>query len=728
MKPIFTGILLVWLFLVSAHAQQNRLILSYPEFVEPIIGGITTVLDPPLAGIGRLGNGKIQEGDSIFYFDRSSGTVEDRNWTFFGGNPYTASDSALWVRYDTAGNWGVELAVSNNGGSDQTTLDFAAQVTRPGNAPQVFLGDFFVDPSGGNDNNNGTSFSSPKATFASALALASPGDTIAIARGDTLFEEINLGKPVTILPYPYNGTEPAVLSGYETLSDWTDEGGGIYSATVSTRPITFYPNSLLIRGKHYRQGRKPETGFYNIDAVNTGSNYIDVSEVSELGLSTQAEAILRTSFRFFYSNINSISGDRVFYTRFDRRDTFQKDVEPEQDYGVAFTRDRALCDDFGEWAFDRNTNTLYVYFGDGGPVTALLSVLDQGIDIQAGGSGSTVDGLHIIGFNRAGLDTRNSDGNTIKNCRLANNEIGIDFSYSSNVVIRDNLIENSSTNAIKSEFGGQNNDGGVQIIGNTARNTHLWDQMIQTGAGGEPVFNVKNDNAVVDSNTLLNFGYVGINYLGSNIRVRYNRLDSGMLVLNDGGAIYCFENGDIDEPGMCFVENNTISNILGNFEGTKDNQEQAFGIYHDDGCDEHTVENNLITRVATAGLYPHNANRIFYTDNRITNCGRSAVFIFSHDDSNPTFELHFNGNYFQHGPDNELHRLFGACIQFVYSQSTSSVAEIWRGDNNIYCLNGADLAQCCSFGPAPTYDLQGWKAFTGDEANSRLKDEDCNNN
>jgi parallel beta-helix repeat protein len=591
-------------------------------------------------------------------------------------------------------------------------------------AQPVFLGDFFVDPTRGDDSNDGRSPSTAKKTFASAYQAASPGARIALLRGDTLHEEIRLDKRIRLLPYPYNGSEPAVLSGYETLSVWTNEGAGLYSASPATR-LKSYPNSVLIKRVNYPQGRKPEFGWFNLTSVDPNSQSVSASEISRLGFLDQAEAIVKTSYRLFYSDITSVRGEKAFYTDFKRRDGQQTYV-PESGDGIAFTRDKAFCDDYGEWVYDPSANKLYVYFGSLGPTNVQLSTLDIGVQIEASARGSIVEGLEIVGFNYAGVNTRSSDRNTVKACRFLYNENGVDYSHSSGTLIRDNYFESSSTNAIRAEFGGQDRGSGVRIIGNTIRNTGLWDQMIQTGAGGEPAIAAYNDEARVDSNTITHFGYIGINYLGSNCRIRYNTLDSGMLLLNDGGAIYCYENGDIDQPGMCYVQYNTISHIFGNFSGTRDGAQQAFGIYTDDGTDEHFISHNSISRVATAGYFAHNANRIHFEDNHVYDCGGNLVFIRSHSADNITYELNFNRNRLEHLAENgmSVHGR-GAAIQFVYSQSQSTPSAIWRGDYNEYCLDitqGSldDLGQCCSFNSTHKLDLAVWQSVIGGDQNATV--------
>lgn len=71
---------------------------------------------------------QISSGESIQFFDRSTGGIVQRQWYFEGGIPETSIDETPFVRYDQDGSYDVTLVVSNNLGSDSLVLTEYIQV------------------------------------------------------------------------------------------------------------------------------------------------------------------------------------------------------------------------------------------------------------------------------------------------------------------------------------------------------------------------------------------------------------------------------------------------------------------------------------------------------------------------------------------------------------------------------------------------------------------------
>jgi len=92
--------------------------------------------------------------------------------------------------------------------------------------------DIFVSPNG-NDSNTGT-LEKPLATLAKATAVVAPGDTCFLRQG--VYREVlrpgrsgEAGKEITFAAYQ---DEVAVLSGADPVTDWKDEGDGVWSAPI----------------------------------------------------------------------------------------------------------------------------------------------------------------------------------------------------------------------------------------------------------------------------------------------------------------------------------------------------------------------------------------------------------------------------------------------------------------------------------------------------------------
>lgn len=578
------------------------------------------------------------------------------------------------------------------------------------------VGDYFVSSSG-NDSNSGLNPSVPMATVAAALSAASPGDTIALLRGDTFPESITVSKSdITFLPYPFDGSGPLpVMSGYVSVGSWLDEGGGIYSAVPSVVPST-YPNGVLLDGAYYRPARMPSSGYYTIDQLDAGANYFVASEVSGLGLGSNAEVITKHSVsRFSYSDVSSVSGDTIFYSDFTQRNNAISQ-DPVLGWGVAFTRDTSILSTLGDWAYYPSESKLFVY-SSSQPGTTLVAARDVGIAINFAGLRCRVKGIRFIGYNDVAIDSDGSDFNIVENCEFDRNESGVGVALATGVTVRNSTFTNNSVWAIGGVWGGEASDSGGVFVGNTVEDNGLYDHMIHTGNGGEAAFSISVKEGRIDSNVVRRVGATAIGYLGDSFLVRRNIIDSVGLVLNNIGGIYNYEYLVSGVSGMSFVSYNTISNVLGSTDGIIGNNE-AYGIYHDYGSVNHTNQFNTISRCATAGIYSHNVDSIYYWDNKIFDCGRNAVSLYLHDDLSPSYLVDFRRNVIEHGADNGLSdEGRDQMYSYVYTQTLSTAQAVLRADSNRYGLDTVggsflDLAQCCGLSPGdPVYDLPAWRSL-----------------
>jgi parallel beta-helix repeat protein len=688
--------------------------------------------DTPEASFTFSPSSGIETGQTVQFFDQSSGPPLEWIWRATGATVTISTAKNPEFTWASAGTYPVELVAINSAGRDSITVNITVEDTPPP-GEEVYYGDIFVSSSTGNDSNPGTKLS-PKMTLASAYSVANPGDTIALLRGDIWEESLEISKQnVTIIPYPYSGgsnTDFPVISGYTSIpsGSFTSSGNNRFWASVPGS-MEGYPNSVLIQGKHYLMGRKPEVDisidafpWYRIDAVNGSSNYIDVSEVSTLGLSTDAEIIYWSNgYRYAYADVSGVSGNLVYYTNgFNTRPSWdQAQNDPYANYPVAFSKDQALCDDYGEWAYHESNNRLYVNFGASAK-DVQVSIRGKGITLDNIGSlYATIDGIKFIGFNEYAIACTNSNDNTIKNCEFENNEVGIYLNYSSNVSVLDNTFLNSSTAGVTGDYGGQDTDYGAEVVGNTVIGATLHAHMMETGQGGESGIKVNCSDSRIESNLVRRFGYNGISFTGNSMIVDYNTVDSGGLTMSDGAGIYTFEKYG-NYPQMSYIRHNTVTNIFGNQNDPTLGNNHHFGIYLDDGTQNVTVEDNLVENIGRAGFYWHNSNNIFANRNTIRNCGEACIFMFNHDDSAPNLianVLEFYDNTIEF-TSNNLYSSGQVAGVFIVHTVGPSINSTWRGDRNNYGIgSGLNLATCCTFG-GTVYNLSGLQSLTGDEANS----------
>jgi hypothetical protein len=111
----------------------------------------------------------------------------------------------------------------------------------------------------GNDANPGTSTSAPWRTLSKVNSFTpKPGDQILFKRGDTWYGTITVkasGTSASPITYGAWGTGAnPVISGFTTVTGWTNEGGGIYS-----KPLTVESNPDIVTINGYNmQWEEPQ--------------------------------------------------------------------------------------------------------------------------------------------------------------------------------------------------------------------------------------------------------------------------------------------------------------------------------------------------------------------------------------------------------------------------------------------------------------------------------------
>src|SRR6476620_3342319 len=182
----------------------------------------------------------------------------------------------------------------------------------------------------GNDANNGTSTSTPWKTiskFNSVFASKSPGDNFLFNRGDEFYGNLIIsrsgssGLPMTIGAYG-SGANP-VITGFTTVSAWTNLGGNIWESTnaVSTLP---YTNMVTINGVNTPMGRYPNSSYLIWDS-RSGNTSITSSALSSSGTNwVGAElAFFTTTYRLARHPITAQSGGTLTYSTAAFTDFFQ---------------------------------------------------------------------------------------------------------------------------------------------------------------------------------------------------------------------------------------------------------------------------------------------------------------------------------------------------------------------------------------------------------------------
>jgi parallel beta-helix repeat protein len=342
-----------------------------------------------------------------------------------------------------------------------------------------------------------------------------------------------------------------------------------------------------------------------------------------------------------------------------------------------------------------------MYFGGSvGSHVIKVSSVESLIDLYLR-SYISFDNLALQGANAKSFGILNSNNITINAC---------DISFSGQDAVKSNSecnnIAVTNCNISYSNFNGivASGSSAWTITGNTIRNTAAVAGMGGTGEG--QYFGIRDvgNNSAIKNNTIINTGYVPISFQGTNVTVENNFIDTFCTVKDDGGGIYF---GGYSFKGSKVV-GNIILNGIGISQGTPDKDLRAHGIYADDGASNVEIGNNTAAFNGNSGIYNHGSYDLSIHDNTLFDNKVTAVKYYN--DKNTINNITLTGNIF-----------FAKTTSQLTFRSSGGSANPRRffvaADNNYWCrpLNDKNNIETSS----GSYNLAGWKSFTGKEASSR---------
>lgn len=462
----------------------------------------------------------------------------------------------------------------------------------------------------GNDANNGLTTSTPWATISKVNSFTfAANDIISFNRGDVFYGSIIVNRNNLSFNAYGTGALP-IITGFNTLSSWTSLGGGIYEA--NTPFAKWNLNMVTLNDLPQAVGRYP-----NSNATDGGylrySSHVGNTQLTASGLSTTnwtgAEVVYKAApYIIGRCNITSQSGSTITYSIDQRININPRNVSsigaytPEADnFGLFIQRDIRTLDQLGEWYLDNTTHKLKMYFGVASPSSYTIKA--SGIDTLINSSTHTfisVNNLQLEGGNIFGFFSNDAGDITVSNCVINFcGAKGIASWNNSNTVFDNNLINFSLENAIDNTSRFKANS---SITGNIIKNTGLFPGMGQWGD-----FDVENkalyvailNNATVRRNTIDTTGASGIHFMGSDIVVDSNFVNTFDIIKEDGGGIYTFQ--DTTKINR-FITRNIVINGIGSSEGNPF-PANVQGIYLDGGAKHVDIGYNTIAYIKQHKIY-----------------------------------------------------------------------------------------------------------------------------
>jgi parallel beta-helix repeat protein len=552
-----------------------------------------------------------------------------------------------------------------------------------------------------------------------------PGDEILFRRGQVWRGGLTIrGNGITIGSYGSDGEFP-ILSGAVLIAPrlWSHYGGDIYVANVG---FITPPTQLYVDGNFCEIARHP-----NFSYSTTTSNSTDNRSFIDSTLSRPSSDYVGATL---FARSNNWSIDTLTVANFssgDKKLTTSSELlrgPMLSGWGYILQGKLWMLDRPNEWLYDPSEGKIYLRTNTSdNPATHDVEISSITNIIESNGfSNVTIQDLsvqyaneHNVHLSDGGSSwTPTTTGLRALNLTLKGGRLGV-YIRSNNAVIQNNQINNSLWGGIY-VHGDQcqvfnntiDNIGTFAIPGmiNGTRGDNLYGSASLSGIG----IRTRAGVATISGNTIHNCAFDGIRTSGKVI-VENNTIDNAVSRLADGGGIYLW-GGPIGSP---LIRNNTVTNTLGNIEGSAYRSKIAAGIYLDGNASipvNFRVENNTVS-ASPYGVLVHSgySNSIRGNDVSRTTQGLKIAYDAAFDKSSrdTRFDNLVFGNRFSSTRSTELPQ------SSIYNTSVSPIDDFGTFNNNSYCHEiGGQTVYQKDTRETNSYSLSQWQLAKGQDRES----------
>jgi uncharacterized repeat protein (TIGR02059 family) len=486
----------------------------------------------------------------------------------------------------------------------------------------IVSGTTYYVSNAGNDASNGLSVSASWRTIAKVNSFSfAAGDIILFNKGDTWYETLTVSSTGTnshVITFgAYGSGNAPVISGFTTLTGWTNYGGGIYSKAISVQST---PNIVLLDGVNTPLGRTPNLSFTrgwpsNTPTVTSPSS----TSVTCSGLQTSpslvgADIVIRTAeWITERRTITSHSGNTVGYAA--------TQYTPPAGAGCFIENDISCLDVYGEWCY--RSGTIYMYFGNDNPTNHTIKISTRNNVITCSKNYMTFDGLVIEGGNTSSISLSGASYNTIQNSTIRyGGDFGIYGASSNYLTVTTSTIDNNNNSAIT--LGSECTN--YRISYNTISNSGMIPGMGQSSDNDYNAIVAPGNYGLISHNNILNQGYDGIRWGGQATTISYNFINHSCQNKADGGGMYSYR----DMNTAKVVDHNIVLNSMLQFYGwptASTSRGSSHGIYCDGACNI-SITNNIIANCGGQGIFVNADQNITAQYNTIYNCNQS-IYVYS---------------------------------------------------------------------------------------------------
>lgn len=523
--------------------------------------------------------------------------------------------------------------------------------------------------------------------------------TVTLQCGITYVGTLNLAgrTNVTVLATGA-GPKPIITPG-QAVTGWTLHSGNIYKASFTA----FSPKHVSINKRPCDPAHYPNRGAPWLTANASGSN-------SVLNYNLPAEANnnmvgARACVKPHQSDI-----DERPVTAYNNAGSMT--LGPDVDDGnVTTTSGRPfylegklwMLDENNSWAYENGV--LYVWTPDGSSPagkTVWASPAANGINAQ-GSSGCTIDGVEIVGTDRAIDASPGSGGAKTMNLKVLNVDIvhckkGLFATGSFGCTVDGGSIKYAINNGYDFWYGS-----GKNTVKNTTIDTVGMVGMPKGSQGaifsGGAVNKGTTNQNIYDNNRVNNTCYHGIQITTNyNTTVSNCSVLNAMRELNDGAAIYTGGQGEVN------MNQHIVDNIVSGAKGP-----ERMGIYLDDFANGVTVARNTVTD-CHINILLHNAyNNNILNNKSIGNSNDVVTHIAFAQNGTPSGNVVTGNEVTSHGMNSQIYNLGGG----------TSHTTLGSFNNNTYRVkNNLKFARVWDGATAGDLTFSSWQSYMSDDAQS----------
>ncbi len=532
-----------------------------------------------------------------------------------------------------------------------------------------------------------------------------PGDSVLFRRNEEFYGTIIInksglvGNPIVISAYE-TGNSP-IITGFQTINNWTNEGNGIYSKAITCQST---PNVVIVDGINTPIGRYPNTGYLTIDSHVSNTSITDAVLNSSITNWTNAEVVIRKNHWILDRNtITNHTGSTLTYNS-------GSEYSPVDGFGYFVQNDRKCLDILGEWSYQ--SGKLYMFFGTSDPNShsVRISVVDK-LLIAISRNFIAIDNVSFAGANYNAINLLYTSDIVVKNCN---------FKFSGDCAI----YANSTPTFIISHCSlSDNNNNAIMLVGtspnseisyNTISNTGSIPGMGKSGDWNYQGISNNASNVLISNNSIFNTGYVGIWFNGSNVTVKNNYLDTYCFVKDDGGGVYTGDSpGHFGKKiiGNIVINGPSASEATGNFtEGF------AHGLYIEGYPQQMLISNNTCAHNSGMGMFLHFTQDVEVRENTCYDNGIAVYFSYNDATRVPIRTTNLYHNIFV------ARNVTQKCLEF--STFADDIALFGMADSNYYYRPLDNKFVFTTYHKESSklfwdaYDLSKWKATYGKDQHS----------